>query len=146
MRKNIFRIGAMLICSLIICMGCGNRADSSVGAQETNTVAEVESTISGGYEDDSIVGEYYSPEDVKFSVESNGDGTYAVEIGIYRLTTQDDGVGRYVDGEFAFTATDASGNPMKWKVVKDGDIVEVTVVESTWDYLPVGESFQYTKR
>lgn len=64
-----------------------------------------------------------------------------MEISIYRLTLQDDGVGRIRDGVLTFTATDAAGNPMTWEAAEENGVLAVKVVKSTWSLLPEGERF-----
>jgi hypothetical protein len=71
------------------------------------------------------------------------DGTYWVTIGIYRLTMQDDGVGVCEGNVMTVTATDAAGNPMVWTVTREGDTFTAVVTQSTWNYLPVGETFTF---
>lgn len=141
----------VIVCSIITCVGCGSR---KILSRDTEAYTGKESVLDNNEEsvtlrsseDTSIVGKYYNPEDGLLSITDNSDGTYGVELSIYRLTTQDDGVGQFIDGEFIFTATDASGNPMKWKAVKDDNSIKISVVESTWEYLPVGKSFGYSKK
>ena len=75
------------------------------------------------------------------SIRKNADGTYAVELSIYRLTTQDDGVGKRDGDVLTFTATDAAGNPMTWEAAAEDGVLVVTVVRSTWGLLAEGEQF-----
>lgn len=91
---------------------------------------------SGRYEDDG-----YS----SLILTKNADGTYGFEISIYRLTMQDDGVGVYADGVLTVTATDASGGKMVWTLTMEEDVLKAVVAESTWAYLPVGETFLFEK-
>jgi len=81
------------------------------------------------------------PGGTTLSIRRNDDGTYAVELSIYRLTTQDDGVGKWDGNVLTFTATDAAGNPMTWEAVAEDGALAVTVVRSTWSLLAEGEQF-----
>lgn len=73
------------------------------------------------------------------------DGRYDVEIGIFRLTTLDDGIGTMGDSGLRFTATDASGNPIGGIITLKGDTATVTFTDSTWPLLNNGSQFIYTR-
>jgi len=74
---------------------------------------------------------------------NRGDGRYSVEIGIFRLTLLDDGIGT-VDGDnLRFTATDAAGNPISGIISLQGDTAVVKFTGSRWDLLPNGSEFRY---
>lgn len=74
------------------------------------------------------------------------DGSYDVQIGIFRLTYLDDGVGT-VDGTgLHFTATDAAGNPIGGLITLEDDIATVTFTDSSWDLLETGSQFRYHRQ
>ena len=73
------------------------------------------------------------------------DGTYVVQIGIFRLTTLSDGVGKLTNKGMEFTATDASGDPIYGIITVEENIATVTFTDSTWEYLKDGDSYQYSK-
>ena len=76
---------------------------------------------------------------------NRGDGRYSVEIGIFRLTLLDDGIGT-VDGDnLRFTATDAAGNPIRGIITLDEDTAVVKFTDSHWPLLPNGSEFRYTR-
>lgn len=79
---------------------------------------------------------------VDISLNKNADGTYAVSIGIYRLTMMDDGVGVVEDGVMNVTITDAAGNKMLWSISVENDKLKAVVTESTWMYLYNGDVFE----
>jgi predicted secreted protein len=76
------------------------------------------------------------------SLTKNADGTYAVSIWIYRLTSMDDGVGVIEDGIMKVTITDAAGNKMLWEISVEDDSLKAVVTESTWMYLFNGDEFK----
>ncbi len=96
-----------------------------------------------------------APEENPFSTGSYGDeyfsldllrlpdGSYHAAIGIYRLTLQDDGEGFYENGALFITATDAAGNPMKWKITREANEFVAEVIDSKWSLLPTGERFTF---
>ena len=73
------------------------------------------------------------------------DGLYDVQIGIFRLTDLDDGLGRMGDDGLQFTATDAAGNPIGGIITLNGDTATVTFTDSTWPLLENGSQFVYTR-
>ena len=73
------------------------------------------------------------------------DGSYDVNIGIFRLTSLDDGVGTLGSDGLRFTATDASGNPISGIITINGDTACVTFTASTWALLEPGSTFHYVR-
>lgn len=71
-------------------------------------------------------------------------GKYDVQIGIFRLTTLDDGVGEMNSDGMTFTATDANGNPIGGRITLCGDTANVCFTKSTWPLLQNGLTFRYT--
>ena len=74
------------------------------------------------------------------------DGRYSVYIGIFRLTTLDDGIGTVTGKGLAFTATDAGGAPIGGLITVDRDTAVVTFTDSTWPLLENGASFTYVRK
>lgn len=94
-----------------------------------------------------LVGEYTDAESGEPGLEiaQNEDGTYTVQISILHLAQFTDGVGRPEGEGLAFTATDPDGNPIAGAVTLSGTTATVTFTDSTWTYIPNGESFTYEK-
>ena len=78
-------------------------------------------------------------------IAENEDGTFVVQIGIYRLTELSDGVGALESDGLHFTATDANGNPISGVITVNGDEATITFTDSTWPLLPNGEQFTYIR-
>ena len=70
-------------------------------------------------------------------------GGYYVSIDIYRLTSLDDGRAQDTADGLAFTATDASGQPIGGIITLSADTAIVTFTDSHWPLLPNGEAFIY---
>ena len=68
-----------------------------------------------------------------------------MQIGIFRLTTLEDGVGELTAEGMTFTATDAAGNPIGGIITVEDDIATVTFTDSTWDLIENGTVYQYSK-
>ena len=71
---------------------------------------------------------------------------YDIEIGIFRLTTFDDGKGRVDFDVMEFVATDANGNPIEGNITLRNDTAEVTFTHSTWPLLKNGTKFRYVRK
>ncbi len=96
---------------------------------------------------DSYVGTYndYDNNDPNLIISLNEDGTYDVFIGIFRLTSFEDGVGTLTDKGLEFVAMDASGNPIEGVITREGDEAVVTFTHSTWELIANGTSYRYLK-
>ena len=101
----------------------------------------------GGVGTDQYAGEYLDGDltEPGLTISLSEDGQYLVRISIYRLTLIVDGVGQDTCDGISFTATDAAGNPISGTISLDGSTATVTFTDSTWEYLPNGTSFQFTR-
>lgn len=107
-----------------------------------------ELTTTGSYLDDEVyIGEYLDSDvnEPNLEISKGDDGRYIVQIGIFRLTSLDDGIGELTAEGLTFTATDSAGNPISGVITVEGQTATVTFIDSTWDYLPNGTAYQYTK-
>ena len=126
----------MLFIATIMLSGC---------AQENIAETQLNDTT---VQDDSIyIGEYwdYDCNEPNLEIAKGTDGKYIVQIGIFRLTTLDDGVGELTPDGLPFTATDAAGNPISGIITVEDKIATVTFTDSTWDLLKNGSIFKYSK-
>lgn len=100
------------------------------------------------YPDDTLyMGEFLDSavQEPNLEIEKIEDGRYLVQIGIYRLAFLSDGDGKMTADGMIFTATDPSGNPISGIIKVEDRTATVTFTDSTWEYLPNGTSYQYTK-
>ncbi|MBO4775086.1 MAG: hypothetical protein J5515_00605 [Lachnospiraceae bacterium] len=103
-----------------------------------------------GYNEDVeglYIGEYVDDlNDPNLQIARGSDGTYKVQIGIYRLCFLDDGVGELYDDRMEFHISDENGDPMEGYIVVDEDgKATVTFTYSEWDYIEAGTVYEYTK-
>ena len=100
-----------------------------------------------GGDTDPYTGEYLDGDLIEpgLTISLSEDGQYLVQISIYRLTLIVNGVGQDTGDNISFTATDAVGNPISGTISLDGSTATVTFTDSTWEYLPSGTSFQFTR-
>ena len=143
----------ILCIATIMLSGCTKEKENSISELEESLVQdefEMQDDIEDEIDviDDSIyIGEYldYDVNEPNLEIAKNEDGTYIVQIGIYRLTTLEDGIGELTEDGIVFTATDAAGNPISGIITVDGKTATVTFTDSTWDYIQNGDIYEYKK-
>ena len=138
MNKLKIVFGAILICGIMA--GCKNQ--NSGNQDETSTIEESEMP------EPSYEGTYLDEDnnEPNLFITHRDDGKYDVQIGIFRLTCLDDGVGTMGAKGIDFTATDAAGNPIGGEIILRGDTAEVVFTRSTWPLLDNGSKFQYIRQ
>lgn len=141
MKKIIF---SLFLLSFLV--GCGQNQNDVLKPNNENIPSPI---ISQDTQiDDSIyIGEYLDLDinEPNLKIEKGENGKYNIEISIYRLTYLDDGIGTLTEDGMEFTATDASGNPIKGIITVEDKVATVTFTDSTWELLKNGDSFEYTK-
>lgn len=118
--------------------------EAQTGETQTEEIQDIELNIL----DESVyIGEYldYDCNEPNLEIAKGTDGKYIVQIGIFRLTTLDDGVGELTPEGMVFTATDAAGNPISGIITVEEQIATVTFTDSTWELLENGTSYMYSK-
>ncbi len=106
-------------------------------------------TSTSGIQSDcsSFVGTYRSPVDGSdLIITDKGKGEYGVQVGLFRLTSLDDGVGKITPDGLRFAATDAAGNPILGLITLDGGNALLTFTNSAWEYLPSGTWIEFERR
>lgn len=113
----------------------------------TEAVATTEQITTDEKAEDAYAGVYldYENNEPNLSIKANGDGTYEISIGIFRLAVFEDGVGTLSENGLEFTATDPAGNPIKGVITLEGNEAVVTFTDSTWELIENGTSFRYHK-
>ncbi len=128
-----YKMSALLCVGIIMLCGC---AGSLPGQIEINTEQDAALYI-GEYLDSDVM-------DPNLEIAEGENGQYIVQIGIFRLTSIE-GVGELTEEGMRFTATDAAGNPIGGVITVEDQTATVTFTDSTWEYLPDGSAYQYTK-
>ena len=152
--KNKFLI--MLCVATIVLGGCvkeDNNTSEAFVSSDTQIKEEEDIDINIIDENTSVtdealyIGEYldYDCNEPNLEIAKGSDGKYIVQIGIFRLTTLDDGIGELTPEGLSFTATDAAGNPISGIITVEEQIATVTFTDSTWALLENGTTYLYTK-
>lgn len=140
---GLFCVGIMLL------SGCTKMAlRQGTTGQSVEITAEDEGAITETIMDDTVyIGEYLDSDvnDPNLEIAKGENGKYIVQIGIYRLTWLDDGIGELTADGMSFTATDAAGNPISGVITIEGETATVTFTDSTWGALENGSVFKYIK-
>ncbi len=115
-----------------------------IDEDQTEEIQDIELNI---FDESVYIGEYldYDCNEPNLEIAKGNDGKYIVQIGIFRLTTLDDGVGELTPEGMVFTATDAAGNPIRGIITVEDQIATVTFTDSTWSLLENGTSYMYNK-
>ncbi len=127
------RFGTILLCFLLclFCVVCGivNMKDES--------------------ETDLYVGEYnsYDINEPELQIKKNDDGTYLIQIGIYRITTLNDCIGVEVDDRIEFSTTGREeGREVTGTITVENDIATVKLQADWSEYLFKGvNEYKYYK-
>ena len=138
--KNILVI---LLCTAILLLSGCTKVEENIDIKDEN-VQEIELFEA---DDAKYIGEYLDSDvnEPNLDIAKGDDGKYIVQIGIYRLTSLDDGIGELTEDGMLFTATDAMGNPISGIITVDEDVATVTITDTTWGLLENGSSFVYRK-
>ena len=152
MKKKLICLGLLTtLCLAFSACDKGANEDSSVVSSESISseaaAGSEEGTASEAESADPYVGEYVDTDGTETTLEIaiGEDGKYVVQMGIYRLTSFEDGVGSLTDAGLQFTASDANGNPITAVITLSGDEATVTFTDSTWDLLPNDTAVTYKK-
>lgn len=128
--------------------GAETTSPAPANTESASPAAGTEPTAAGATLDDALyIGEYLDSDVLEPNLEiaRGEDDKYIVQIGIFRLTSLEDGVGELTAEGMKFTATDSAGNPISGVITIEDQTATVTFTDSTWGYLPNGSAYQYTK-
>ena len=96
---------------------------------------------------DIYVGEYndYDVDEPNLQIQKNVDGTYTIQIGIFRLALLNDGIGILTEKGIEFTATAPNGEELTGIIVVEGDIAIVTFTNEVWATYSSINEYRYYK-
>lgn len=86
----------------------------------------------------------YDTNEPGLEIQKSGDGTYAIQISVFRLAYMDDGIGRVTDRGLEFSATAPNGKEITGTITVEGDIAAVIFDSLGWSsYSDVNEYRYY---
>lgn len=128
-RMGVILLGASMLCVLSSCAFIP--ADAG-GGQSDDSFLERDEQLPAPAENGAVsyVGDYndYGTDAPELLIRKNEDGTYLIQIGIYRVTTMEDCAGYETESGIAFTVNDWDwGNgEIRGTITVDGDVATVT--------------------
>lgn len=122
-----------IVMVMLLSAGCGGR--------------QIETENACGRGKDRYVGEYYDCHNEKTNLEikRKGDGTYCIQIGIFRMFSLDDVVGKAADNGIEFTATAPGGDSLNGMITLYGDTATVTFTGGEWSTYSGISKYRYHK-
>ncbi len=110
--------------------------DSSMSTEEKtedDTTENTESDAIESMDEDSYVGEYnsYDTDEPNLEIQKNWDGSYLVQIGMFRLAQLDDCEGKWTEQGLEFS-TDEYGKDFSGIITLEDDIATVTFTSEGW--------------
>ncbi len=113
--------------------------------EQVDEVTSTQSSTVASQTNNAYVGEYldYENNEPNLFINANGDGTYKVEIGIFRLAVFEDLDAVISDAGLEFECEDGAGNPIKGVITLEGNEAVVTFTDSTWELIPNGTVYRY---
>lgn len=137
----------MMLVAIVMLSGCVKEENNNISENVDIQIVEEQNVEKENIDESLYIGEYldYDNNEPNLEIAKGDDGKYIVQIGIFRLTTLDDGVGELTPEGMLFTATDAAGNPISGIITVEDQIATVTFTDSTWELLENGVSYEYSK-
>jgi len=147
MKKILTLICVLTVLVMTSACGAGNTVEKNVDEAAQVQEEQGENATSEEQASDLYEGTYndYDNNEPNLKITLNEDGTYSVVIGIFRLTSLEDGVGNLTDKGLEFVATDAADNPIEGVITLEGDEAVVTFTNSTWELIENGASYRYVR-
>ena len=144
--KQIFLI-CMSVIALLSFTSCNkgkDNADKEVIETATPTPTQSVNSIVSAEE---YVGEYnsYDVDEPDLEIKRNEDGTYTIQIGIYRLVLLDECVGEYTEEGISFSTNELAYEPICGTITLKDDVATVCFTSKEWlEYSDLTE-YQYYK-
>lgn len=93
------------------------------------------------------VGTYYDFDvnEPMLQISKEDDGTYKIQIGIFRLVQLDDCVGKRGDDGIEFTGTTPNGKEIQGSITLEEDVATVTFLSPEWSEYSSEKEYQYRK-
>lgn len=136
-----------IVCAMLVSLSsCGKPEGGGAVTVEPMKISEA----SGAGEDqdvtDPYVGEYnsYDVDEPNLEIQKNDDGTYTIQISMFRLAFLDDGVGRAGENGIEFTATAPNGQEAEGIITLEDDVATVSFTGG-WSAFSEISEFKYYK-
>ena len=126
--------------------GNGNSGET-VYAREEDSSWPDDSKENSEEKKDIYVGEYndYDIPEPNLEIQKNEDGTYTIQVGVFRTAWLEDGKGILTEEGIEFTATAPNGKEMTGTIVMEEDIAVVTFDKEVWATYSHINEYRYYK-
>lgn len=126
--------------------GNGNSGET-VYAREEDSYWPDDSKENSEEKKDIYVGEYndYDIPEPNLEIQKNEDGTYTIQVGVFRTAWLEDGKGILTEEGIEFTATAPNGKEMTGTIVMEEDIAVVTFDKEVWATYSHINEYRYYK-
>ena len=126
--------------------GNGNSGET-VYAREEDSYWPDDSKENSEEKKDIYVGEYndYDIPEPNLEIQKNEDGTYTIQVGVFRTAWLEDGKGILTEEGLEFTATAPNSKEMTGTIVMEEDIAVVTFDKEVWATYSHINEYRYYK-
>ena len=126
--------------------GNGNSGET-VYAREEDSSWPDDSKENSEEKKDIYVGEYndYDIPEPNLEIQKDEDGTYTIQVGVFRTAWLEDGKGILTEEGIEFTATAPNGKEMTGTIVMEEDIAVVTFDKEVWATYSHINEYRYYK-
>lgn len=118
----------LLVCAVLLCTACGAKEPPKSEPED----------FSGRYTDKQGTPDIYS----ELVLNRNEDGSYTVELGIYRTTTLE-GTATEEDGILRFASDAETGPAVAGDITVSGETAEIAITASDFPHVPVGTVYHF---
>lgn len=139
------RLMAIMGLFSLLLTACSAKGQAAQAAPAETGAPIVDETAAPGLDLDAYVGWYGNGSYDTVVIEKQGDG-YAMSVGLYRLTSLDEGTVSASSEGVVFETRDTAGNPMTLSFYPEGDGYALRVDASTWPLLQAGTLVTGLKR
>ena len=141
-------VSCLILVTLVACSNENEEKDVKVVETATPAPALTENSVVSAEE---YVGEYnsYDVDEPDLEIQRNEDGTYTIQIGIFRLVLLDECEGEYTEEGIIFSTDDYAmeytGKPFRGIITLEDDVATVTFTSSNWKEYSDLTEYKYYK-
>lgn len=132
-------------CALALSLACSGLGAASICT--TSNAMTIEDTIGndGLPQLDTYEGTYTLDDSTCLTLKRTGYYTFKGSFSVYRLASFDNLKGKEKNGYLLLKGEDPNGNPIYFKAFITNTKLKLRVAKSTWDLLPKGETWKFTR-
>ncbi len=123
------------------------QTETTVENNTAESTQTMQTQLTQDMKEDLFVGEYnsFDMDEPSLEIQKNEDGTYWIQIGIFRLVSLDDGKGIADDDGIMFSATAPNGQILEGTITLEGETAIVTFTNAEWSTYSSENVYKYYK-